>query len=124
MIQQLFPKYIQDLSEITAFIAFPKASFYLLEFDSRDVSDYKNTLFVCLKGQKSDGHQYIEELIELGVQNFLVSDKKYVSDKANFYFCTDTVLGFQKIARALRDNFRNPLVAISGSNGKTIVKEW
>lgn len=124
MIHQLFPKEIQNLADIKSSIKFETHVIGNIEFDSRDINDYSQSLFVCIVGQKTDGHQYIDELIKKGVRNFLISDKKYLSDKANFYLCGNSITAFQQIAQGIRSNFGNPVIAITGSNGKTIVKEW
>ncbi len=124
MIHSLLPVDIQKKFDFESYISFPEIGFDTIEFDSRDISSIQNTLFVCLKGQKSDGHQYISQLIALGVKSFLISDRSFASQKANFYICNDTLLGFQKIAEHTRKDYKNEVIAITGSNGKTIVKEW
>lgn len=124
MIHQLFPKDIRNLSNTESSVFYADQGIQYIEFDSRDVNNTPQTLFVCVVGQKVDGHDYIDELIEIGIRNFLISNESYKSDKANFYLCKDTVSAFQKIAQGIREKFKHPVIAITGSNGKTIIKEW
>ncbi|MEZ4721359.1 MAG: bifunctional UDP-N-acetylmuramoyl-tripeptide:D-alanyl-D-alanine ligase/alanine racemase [Flavobacteriales bacterium] len=84
-------------------------------------------LFVAIKGAKVDAHDFIPGLIEKGVRNFLVSDDQWneqYKDTANFILVKDVISALQSIAIEHRDNFRTRVVGITGSNGKTIVKEW
>ncbi len=96
--------------------------------DSRSLRFPEETLFFALRTTRNDGHQYIAELYERGVRNFVVDHlPEQVEDKyseANF-LCVDHVLGaLQQIARNHRQCFQVPVVGVTGSNGKTIVKEW
>lgn len=125
MIHQIFAEEVHKKLGFEAFISISKQSFDTIEFDSRDITHPEKTLFLCLKGQKSDGHAYIKSLIDLGVKSFLISDASYVNNQANFFLCEDTVVGFQALAQEIRKSFtKNNVIAITGSNGKTIVKEW
>lgn len=96
-----------------------------VSIDSRSLQNNAGTLFFALKGQNRDAHSYIPELIEKGVLNFVVTNipenGKY---KANFYVVTDTLKALQDFAVYYRNLFGFPVIAITGSNGKTIVKEW
>lgn len=89
--------------------------------DSR--GDLKNALFVAIKGEKTDGHKYIETAIKNGAVAVLVSEKndeiinKYPS--IDFYIVEDTVKALQNIGKMARDRFKNPLIAVTGSCGKT-----
>lgn len=93
--------------------------------DSRLAFRPENSLFVALKGAKVDGTVFIPELIKKGVKNFLVP-ASYQPDpgSAAFIFVKDTRIALQKIAEFLRSEFTQPVLGITGSNGKTIVKEW
>jgi len=97
-----------------------------LVFDSRKVTFSAQTLFFAIKTEKNDGHLYISELIKQKVKNFIVSEnlEKYKEYNANFYQVGDPVLAMQQIAAEHRKKFNYPVVGITGSNGKTIVKEW
>ena len=92
--------------------------------DSRTFFGRKNALFFALAGPRNNGHHFINQLIEKGITAFVVSDKKYISPRATFILVKDTTLALQKLAGYHRKCFDYPVVGITGSNGKTIVKEW
>lgn len=94
--------------------------------DSRSVFNARTALFIALKGQHTDGHTYINELYDRGVKCFLISEKKYALGKPNaaFIIVEDTLKALQDLAKAKRNAFDKPVIGITGSNGKTIVKEW
>ncbi len=95
--------------------------------DSRRFIRSANTLFFALKGVRNDGHKYIQDLYRKGVRYFVVSDRNFsVSglEKASFFEVTDTLRALQQLAAYHRGLFDIPVVGITGSNGKTIVKEW
>jgi alanine racemase len=95
--------------------------------DSRNRIDSMATaLFVALRGQRHDGHDYIEELYARGVRSFIV-DTGFCTDgfnEWNIIVVDDTLAAIQTIAAAYRDTFDFPVLGITGSNGKTCVKEW
>ncbi|HUH18120.1 bifunctional UDP-N-acetylmuramoyl-tripeptide:D-alanyl-D-alanine ligase/alanine racemase [Albibacterium sp.] len=98
---------------------------YLI-YDSRKVNDPKHSLFFALKGNK-DGHSFVDVVYNLGVRNFVVADgfvpvKDYID--ANFLYVEDTLVALQTLAKYHRKQFNYPVIAITGSNGKTVVKEW
>jgi len=97
-----------------------------LAIDSRTSAPSANTLFVALTGEQHDGHDYIAELYNRGIRAFLVSALPLVSSYPGAGFCLvkDTLLALQSLAGARRRVFKGTVAAISGSNGKTIVKEW
>ena len=95
--------------------------------DSRSLCFAEETLFFALKTKRNDGHKYIPDLYERGVRNFVVSDlpqdlENYTD--ANFLQVRDPLKGLQRLAEKYRARFDVPVVGITGSNGKTIVKEW
>ncbi len=92
--------------------------------DSRTFFKSENALFFALKGPRNDGHQYIPELIERGVAFFVVSDSSVISPRANFILVRNTTVALQQMAAFHRSQFHYPVVGITGSNGKTMVKEW
>jgi alanine racemase len=92
--------------------------------DSRNVGCNEETLFFALVGPSNNGHQFIEELINKGVTNFVVSDRSFIDDKANYFLVNDTQTALQDMAIFHRVHFNIPVIGITGSNGKTIVKEW
>jgi alanine racemase len=94
--------------------------------DSRRLISPTKSLFFALKTSRNDGHRYIEELIRKGVQNFVVSDASFCKrfPRAHFIQVKNTHEALQKVAATHRQKFDFPVVGITGSNGKTIVKEW
>lgn len=95
--------------------------------DSRSLCFPEETLFFALKTKRDDGHKYIPELYSLGVRNFVVSTlpanlEKY--EDANFLLVTNALKTLQKLAEKHREKFDIPVVGVTGSNGKTVVKEW
>ncbi len=96
--------------------------------DSRSLCFPEETLFFALKTQRNDGHKYIDELHNRGVRNFVVEDlpSEYNTrfEDCNFLKVPDTKAALQRLAERHRDEFSIPVVGITGSNGKTMVKEW
>ncbi len=97
-----------------------------ISIDSRTLTPRDETLFVALTGERHNGHNYIAELYRRGIRAFLVSTLPDCEDfpEAGFCHVGDTLCGLQDIARARRLAFEGEVLAIAGSNGKTIVKEW
>ena len=96
-----------------------------ISIDSRSLQNDENTLFFAICGPNHDGHSYIEELIGKGVRHFVVSKiPAGLAGKANFLFVEDTLDALQKFAAFYRSQFDFPVIGITGSNGKTIIKEW
>ena len=97
-----------------------------LLIDSRKVDVPHASLFIALKGPRHDGHRYIKELFARGVQNFLVMDEPdaELQGKINLIRVPDTLVALQQVAAWHRSHFNYPVIGITGSNGKTIVKEW
>jgi alanine racemase len=117
---------IQIIAPKNSAVSNPNGNISELVFDSRKVTLPEQTLFFAIKTEKNDGHLYIPELIKHKVINFIVSNdlETYKNLNANFYQVSDPVLAMQQIAAAHRNNFNYQVVGITGSNGKTIVKEW
>ena len=96
--------------------------------DSRSLCFPEETLFFALKTQRNDGHRYIDDLYRRGVRMFVVEqvpehfDTRYPD--ANFLRVPQTLAALQRLAERHRDEFDVPVVGITGSNGKTMVKEW
>ncbi len=98
-----------------------------LLIDSRTLAEPDGVLFVALKTHNNDGHRFIKQLYEKGVRIFLLnSDYEDVSaySEAVFIKVPDTLAALQQLAAWHRKHFDIPVLAITGSNGKTIVKEW
>lgn len=95
-----------------------------ISIDSRSLQNDKNTLFFALKGKNNDAHIYISVLLEKGIENFVVSELPKDTSRGNYILVDDTLKALQNFASNYRSNFDFPIVGITGSNGKTIVKEW
>ncbi len=96
-----------------------------VSIDSRSLQNNSSTLFFALGGQNRDGHRYINELINKGVVNFVVTHiPADAKGKANFFVVANTLKALQDFAIYYRQLFSLPVIAITGSSGKTIVKEW
>ena len=98
-----------------------------LLFDSRLIILPENTLFFALKSQRNDGNKYIKELYSKGVRAFVVETLPDLAETVNdavFILVDNTLQALQKVAASHRNNFNIPIVGITGSNGKTIIKEW
>ncbi|NJM78422.1 MAG: bifunctional UDP-N-acetylmuramoyl-tripeptide:D-alanyl-D-alanine ligase/alanine racemase [Flavobacterium sp.] len=96
-----------------------------ISIDSRSMQNNSGTLFFALKGQNHDAHDYINQLISKGVTHFIVEYiPENITEKANFLVVTNTTKALQETAKHYRSLFDFPIIGITGSNGKTIVKEW
>lgn len=122
---------ISEIKEITG--AFPvhlakdDALISELCFDSRKMMLPEKSLFFAIKTERNDGHDFIEPLIRKGVVNFIITrdinDYRHYAG-CNFLQVENAVLAMQQIAKAHREKFSIPIIGITGSNGKTILKEW
>lgn len=119
-------KYSLDrIAEIVGGLAFNGC----LEVDNI-ITDSRNNvpngaLFVALKSDTNDGHKYIENLESRGVRAFLVENRDAIKNQHSGYVLVEnTLVALQTLAAYHRSQFKGTVVAITGSNGKTIVKEW
>ena len=97
--------------------------------DSRSLCFPEETLFFALKTSRNDGHKYIDDLYRRGVRNFVVTKVPTTSTAvpytdANYLVVPSPLEALQRLAERHRDEFNIPIVGITGSNGKTMVKEW
>ncbi|GAA0877492.1 bifunctional UDP-N-acetylmuramoyl-tripeptide:D-alanyl-D-alanine ligase/alanine racemase [Algoriphagus jejuensis] len=120
---------IAQLEKITGGVALGQEFSGLISqisIDSRQIVQTDTTLFVALRGAKADGADYIPALVCKGIRCFLVhlDWKENPELKATFIRVADTRVALQAIAAFQRSQFEKPVVGITGSNGKTIVKEW
>ena len=98
--------------------------------DSRSLCFPEETLFFALRSGRNDGHNYIPELYRRGVRNFVVERGRFrlaadtQFERANFLEVVSPLEALQRLAERHRDEFDVPIVGITGSNGKTMVKEW
>ena len=96
-----------------------------ISIDSRSLQNGIQTLFFAIVGPNNDAHLYVEELIEKGVRNFVVTHiPESFQGQANFLVVENTLESLQLFAAYHRSLFDFPVIGITGSNGKTIVKEW
>jgi len=96
-----------------------------ISIDSRSLQNNQKTLFFALVGSNNDAHIYISDLIKKGVQNFVVTHiPEGLANKAVFLVVENTLDALQKFAAHHRSLFKFPVFGLTGSNGKTIVKEW
>lgn len=97
-----------------------------LLIDSRKLISTHKNLFIALKSNRNNGHKFIDELINKGVNNFLISElpNNYSELNANFVLVDNTLIALQQISGFHRQLFDIPIIGITGSNGKTIIKEW
>ena len=86
----------------------------------------ESSLFFAMKGERHDGHVFLQDLYKLGMRQFVVESEVSVGQMplANILKVESSVLALQQLAAHHRSLFKLPVVGITGSNGKTIVKEW
>lgn len=95
--------------------------------DSRSVNMPAQTIFFAIKGRNHDGHDYVDSLYSKGVRNFVVSERRPGFDNlagASFRYVNDTLAELQREAAEHRRKCGAEIAGITGSNGKTVVKEW
>ena len=105
----------------------PDAAVRHIIIDSRKPVSLQADVFFAIVTQRNDGHRYISELLEKGVANFVVSQEPnagWLRTRANFIRVDDTLQALQNLAAWHRKLFDFQVLGITGSNGKTIVKEW
>ncbi|WP_251623534.1 bifunctional UDP-N-acetylmuramoyl-tripeptide:D-alanyl-D-alanine ligase/alanine racemase [Odoribacter lunatus] len=98
-----------------------------ISIDSRSVTTPELTMFFALKGPNHDGHDYVVDLYGRGVRHFVISEEReeFADLKdANLYVVEDVLKALQTYAKTHREKMKAEVIAIVGSNGKTIVKEW
>lgn len=127
MNHQLYSVYeLEKAMGAKAFIQNAHAPIRTLLIDSRKLHDVSFGLFFALQ-QRKDGHEFIAEAYQAGVRSFVISHKNWsmaAFPEANFYLVDDTLNALQALAGYHRAKFNYPVLGITGSNGKTIVKEW
>lgn len=94
--------------------------------DSRKIVFPATSLFFALVSDRRDGHDFIKEVFDRGIKSFVVYKDFDAAQftNANFLFVEDTLDALQQLAAHHRQQFSIPVIGITGSNGKTIVKEW
>ncbi len=98
-----------------------------LLYDSRKAMTSPDALFFAIRSERRDGHDFIPRLYAMGIRQFVVAhdwDSSGRFPEANFLFVPDVVRAMRQIAACHRNRFTFPVIGVTGSNGKTIVKEW
>jgi Alr-MurF fusion protein len=101
-----------------------------ISIDSRKIYSKLGVLFVAITGEKTDGHLYLDAAYASGVRNFVVQEGKTEIElwlgrrDTTILQVPNTVQALQTLAEWNRSHFEGPVMAITGSNGKTIIKEW
>lgn len=121
-----------SIKDITSLLGSENAPFEdlnisILLTDSRSLKSPEKTLFFAIKSKSNDGHRFIEELYKKGVRNFVTEQNLSIFSTfkgVNIIRVPNTIKALQKITSAHRKRFNIPVIGITGSNGKTIVKEW
>lgn len=119
---------IQLIAEIVSSTHFTEKQPSLITnllIDTRNVIDPEGSLFFALTAQRN-GHEFIKDAYTAGVRNFVISDAGYLDTypDANFILVPDVLTALQQVAADKRNSFDKDVIAITGSNGKTVVKEW
>ncbi|MEI6137762.1 MAG: bifunctional UDP-N-acetylmuramoyl-tripeptide:D-alanyl-D-alanine ligase/alanine racemase [Mariniphaga sp.] len=113
--------------EMTGIEITPDRIIRFLSFDSRTILSGKETLFFALKSDRNDGHNFIQDAIDKEVCSFMVEkipSTIQLKSGLNFIIVKNSLIALQALAAFHRHRFTYPVVGITGSNGKTIVKEW
>ncbi len=116
---------IAQLLKANAFIPQPNALIRKLLTDTRTVIDPAGSLFFAIIAQR-DGHDFIADAYQSGIRNFVISRSAFQLQfpDANFLLVNNVSLALQQLATSRRKEYSLPVIGITGSNGKTIVKEW
>lgn len=122
---------LKQISEITGAVFKGKNNYPVSVFcaDSRSITDPANSLFIAIKTNKNNGHKYIKDVLDKGITSLLVKSgeidlNEYNNISVSLLVCDDPLQALQKLASYHRMQFNIPIIGITGSNGKTIVKEW
>ena len=108
----------------------PEENIEFLLYDSRKIFAGHNSVFFALKTNQNDGKNYLEQTALKGVKNWIVNNKdfdyalKLSSNQINVFAVQNTLHALQQLAIWKRNHFHKDIIGITGSNGKTIVKEW
>lgn len=123
---------LYSISRIAEILQLPQprntsAMISVLLTDSRSLTFPSESLFFALRTRNNDGHRYINDLYSRGVRNFVVEripDGMDGMPESNFLVVPDVTRALQTIAARHRSQFDMPVIGITGSRGKTTVKEW
>ena len=92
--------------------------------DSRSITSSEGALFAAINGKNHDGHDYVERMLKRGVKCFIVEREVALNEDCGMVIVSSTLEALQLLATHHRKKFKGVVVGITGSNGKTIVKEW
>lgn len=96
--------------------------------DSRRIVNPKTSVFVAIKGERHDGHTYLSFLFEKGIRTFIIENEilipSHILNYSSILVVDSSIGALQGIAAFHRQQFQYPVIGITGSNGKTIIKEW
>lgn len=99
-----------------------------LLIDSRNLTQTEGVLFFAIRGERHDAHEFLGDIYAKGIRNFVVNELPENAEmefaESNFLVVDDTLLALHQLTSHHRNQFTYPVIAITGSNGKTIVKEW
>jgi Alr-MurF fusion protein len=97
-----------------------------LATDSRSLPGVEHVLFIAIHGERHDGNDYIPDLYKRGIRSFLTDRKPDGAgmEEASFCIVEDALAALQQLAGERRKAFAGKVIGITGSNGKTIIKEW
>lgn len=120
---------IEDIAKITGgkLLGSHEGWIEYLLVDSRKVVAVEGALFFALQGTHHDGHQFIPDLVQKGIRNFVVKTLPGNPNhfkEVQFVVVDEPLLALQQVASFIRKQFHHPVISITGSNGKTVVKEW
>jgi alanine racemase len=116
---------IAEILNVSSFTPHPDQLISTLLIDSRSVTNPESSLFFALSSQR-DGHEFIADAYQNGVRNFVISNTEYSGAYADatFLLVPDVLEALQLLAAKHRSRFYYDVLALTGSNGKTVVKEW
>jgi len=123
--------FLKDIAQITdnTFIGYNNYKPTVFLTDSRAIQNPPSTLFIAIKTNRNNGHNYINDLIKKGVTSFLIEENEFefkgIGTKTiSFIISKNPLKSLQTLAAFHRSQFTIPVIGITGSNGKTVVKEW
>lgn len=92
--------------------------------DSRTISIAQDSVFVAMQGVNHDAHNYIGDMVERGVKAFITEREVEIAEGCSVVVVANALAALQTMAAYRRSQFKGEVVGITGSNGKTMVKEW
>lgn len=95
-----------------------------LSTDSRNNDTQADTLFVAISGKQHNGHDYLPELYQSGIRSFLIEKEQKMPEDCSMILVKNSFEALQLLATHHRQQYQIPVIGVTGSNGKTIIKEW